>query len=164
MIFKRIGKSQLKDSNEPKVNEIKLKKDYQFMYENFLISSQSDLYLLLEESGGLIDALRFNFLIYKYGYPNDEAMAAHPMSKYGLGFYGLYEVFNSPWIVEIRNSNRIHPRHIDKMYNDYKHYIARFKDVTLDVICLKMEELQLTKGQLIEILNKEIGFINNNAS
>jgi hypothetical protein len=159
MIFKRTDKSHPTDSNEPKVNEIKLKKDYKFMYENFLVSGQRDLYLLLEESEGLINALRFNFLIYKYGYPNDEAMAAHPMTKYGLGFYGLFEVLNSPWIIEIRDSNRIHPRHNDSMYNDYKHYIARFKDVTLDVICSKMEELQMTKGQLIEIVNKEIEFI-----
>jgi hypothetical protein len=159
MIFKRTDKSNTADSNEPKVTEIKLKKDFKFMYENFLISGQRDLYLLLEESEGLIDALRFNFLIYKYGYPNDEAMGAHPMTKYGLGFYGLFEVLNSPWIIEIRDSNMIHPSHNDNMYNNYKHYIARFKDVTLDVICSKMEELQMTKGQLIEIVNKEIEFI-----
>jgi hypothetical protein len=91
-------------------------------------------------------------------------MGAHPMAKYGLGFYGLFEVLNSPWIFEISNDNRIHPKHQDNIYNDYKHYIARFKDVTLDVICSKMEEMQLTKGQLLEIVNKEIDFINNNAS
>jgi hypothetical protein len=159
MIFKRIDKSPLKDSNDPKVNEIKLRKDYKFMYENFLISGQADLYLLLEESEGLIDTLRFNFLIYKYGYPNDEAIGAHPMAKYGLGFYGFFEVLNSPWIIELQNSNGIHPKHNMSMYNGYKHYIARFKDVTLDVICSKMEELRLTKGQLIEIVNKEIEFI-----
>ncbi len=159
MIFKRTDRSKTTDSCEPQVTEIKLKKDFKFMYENFLISGQRDLYLLLEESEGLIDALRFNFLIYKYGYPNEEAMGAHPMTKYGLGFYGLFEVLNSPWIIEIRDSNRIHSSHNDNMYNDYKHYIASFKDVTLDVICSKMEELQLTKGQLIEIVNKEIEFL-----
>lgn len=159
MIFKRTDKSQLKDSNEPKVNEIKLKKDYKFMYESFFISSQHDLYLLLEENEGLIDTIKFKFLIYKYGFPNDEAMGAHPMAKFGLGFYGLFEVFNSPWIIQIRDSNRIHPRHNNNMYSDYKHYIARLKDVILDVICSKMEELQLTKGQLTEIVNKEIELI-----
>lgn len=155
MIFKR----KIIASEKPIVKEIKLKKEYKFMYENFLISGQQDLYLLLEENDGLLDTLRFKFLIYKYGYPNDEAMDAHPMAKYGLGFYGLFEVLNSPWIIEIRNSNWIHPRHNNNMYNDYKHYIARFKDVTLDVICSKMDELQMTKGQLIEIVNKEIEFI-----
>ena len=160
MIFKRKDKPQESGGqNDPKINEIKLKKDYKFMYENFLISSQHDLYLFLEENEGLIDAIKFKFLIYKYGYPNDEAMGAHPMAKYGLGFYGLFEVKNSPWIIEIRNSNRIHPGHDDNMYSNYNHYVARFKDVTLDVICSKMEELQLTKEQVTEIINKEIGFL-----
>lgn len=159
MFFKRTDKSNTSDSNDPKVTEVRLQKDFKFMYENFLISGQQDLYLLLEESDGLVAALRFNFLIYKYGYPNDEAMGAHPMAKYGLGFYGLFEVLNSPWIIEIRDSNRIHPRHNDSMFSDYKHYVARFKDVTLDVICSKMEEVQMTKQELIEIVQKEIAFI-----
>jgi hypothetical protein len=157
MIFNIIKRPNLK--NAPKVNEIKLKKEYKFMYENFIISSQRDLYLLLEESDGKIETLHFNFLIYKYGFPNDETIGAHPMAKYGLGFYGLFEVLNSPWIIEIRNSNRIYPMHNENKFDDYKHYIARFKDVTLDVICSKLEELQLTKEQLNEIVNKEIEFI-----
>lgn len=146
-------------ANEPKVNEIKLGKAYKFMYENFLISGQRELYLLLKEHDGFLDIIRFNFLIYKYGYPNDEAMGAHSMAKYGLGFYGLFEVVNSPWIIEISDSNRIHPPYNANIYSEYKHYIARFKDVTLDVISTKMEELQLTKDQLMEIVNKEIEFI-----
>jgi hypothetical protein len=130
------------------------------MYENFLISNQQDLYLLLEENEGLINTIRFKlFKIYKYGFPNDEVIGAHPMAKFGLGFYGLFDVINSPWITHIRDSNRIHPRHNDNMFTDYKHYIARFKDVTLDVICKKMEEIQLTKEQVIEIVNKEMEII-----
>jgi hypothetical protein len=129
------------------------------MYENFLISGQQELYLMLEENDELIDILKFNFKVYKYGYPNDEAMGSHPMTKYGLGFYGLFEVLNSPWIKEICEGNRIHPRHDDSMFSDYKHYIVRFKDVTLDVLCNKIEELQLTKRQIFETINKEIEFI-----
>jgi hypothetical protein len=144
---------------EPKAIELKLKQNYRFMYENFLISGQRELYLMLEANNGIIDVLKFNFYVYKYGYPNDEALGSHPMAKYGLGFYGLFEVLNSPWIKEICEGNKIHPRHDDSMYDDYKHYIVRFKDVTLDVLCSKMEELQLTKEQILETVNKEIEFI-----
>lgn len=152
-----------KQEDKPSVGKVALKKEYKFMYENFLISSQRELYLLLEESEGIIDIVKFDFLIYKYGYPNDEAMGTHPMAKFGLGFYGLFEVLNSPWISEIRDSNRIHPGLNDNIFSDYKHYIAGFKDVTLDVICNKMEELQLNKNQIMEIVNKEIKFIKNKA-
>jgi hypothetical protein len=155
MIFGRKNKTR----TEPKVIEIKLKKDYRFMYENFLISKQQELYLMLEENDGIIDLLKFNFTVYKYGYPNDEAMGSHPMAKFGLGFYGLFEVLNSPWIKEVCEGNRIHPRHDDSMFNGSKHYIVRFKDVTLDVLCNKMEETQLTREQIFEIVSKEIEFI-----
>ena len=47
--------------NKPEVREISLKKEYKFMYWNFLISSQHDLYLLLEEENGVIDTLKFDF-------------------------------------------------------------------------------------------------------
>lgn len=147
------------ERNEPRVVEIILKKYYKFMYENFLISSQHELFLFLEENNGVIDIIKFNFKIYKYGFPNDEALGAHPMAKFGLGFYGLFEVYNSPWIIEVLDSNRVHPKHIENRYSQYKHYIARFKDVTLDVICSKMEELQISKEQLAEIINKEIKYI-----
>ena len=100
MIFNRKNKTR----TEPKVIEIKLKKDYRFMYENFLISGQQELYLMLEENNGIIDLLKFNFKVYKYGYPNDEAMGSHPMAKFGLGFYGLFEVLNSPWRSEEHTS------------------------------------------------------------
>jgi hypothetical protein len=143
----------------PQVIGVKLSRDYKFMYDNFLISSQHELYLLLQERGGQVDTLKFDFSIYKFGYPNDEAMGAHPLAKFGLGFYGLFEVLNSPWIKEICEANRIHSRHDDKMFEDVRHYIARFKDVTLDILCRKMEETQLTKERIIELVDKEIGFL-----
>jgi len=136
------------------VTEVSLQKDYTFMYENFIVSSQQNLFLLLEENDKKIDALQFDFKVYKYGYPNDEV--GHPLQKHGLGFYGLYEVSNSDWIKELRDNNRQHPMHNDAWYDNYKHYIAKFKDVTLEVICTTMKEVQLTKEQLFAFLEEEI--------
>ena len=124
------------------------------MYQNFIIASQQNLLLLLEQTENAIDALRFDFLIHKYGYPNDEV--SHPLSKYGLGFYGLFEVTNSPWIIELRNINRQHSRHTDSMFDNYKHYIAKFKDVTVEVISTKIEEIQLTKIELLTFIDAEV--------
>lgn len=139
------------------VKEITLKKHYRFMFENFVISSQRELFLLLEENDGVIDSLKFNFSIYKYGYPNDEV--GHPLMKFGLGFYGFYEVFNSPWIEDIKINNRSHPSHSDDAFKRKRHFIAKFKDVTLEVIADKYEEVQITKDEFINIVKKEIEYI-----
>ena len=136
------------------VTEISLKKDYAFIYENFIVSSQQKLFLLLEQADDLIDTLQFDFLIYKYGYPNDEV--SHPLSKYGLGFYGLFKVTNSPWVTELRDNNRQHSRHTDSLFDNYQHYIAKFKDVTVEIICTKMEETQLTKSELLTFIDEQV--------
>ena len=82
------------DQAEITLTEVSLNKDYQFMYEGFVVSSQQTLFLLLTQKYDKIDALKFDFLLYKYGYPNDEA--SHPLAIYGLRSYGLFKVDNSP--------------------------------------------------------------------
>ena len=77
---------------KPKVVEIGLSKNYAFMYENFVIATQHDTYLLLEKHDNVIDVLHFDSANIKYGSPNDEASGGHPLCKFGLGFYGLFEV------------------------------------------------------------------------
>lgn len=146
-----------KNKSTVSVSEVRLQKDYVFMYENFVFSSQQKLYLILEKTDDNIYALKFNFLIYKYGYPNDEI--SHPLSKYGLGIYGIFKINNSPWLAEIINTNRQHPRHSDNMYAGVQHYIFNFKDVTLEVLCRKMEEVQITKAYFLELLEEQIKFI-----
>lgn len=145
---------------QQKVEEIKLDKDYKFMYENFIISSQRNLYLLLEENNGIVDALCFKFIIYKYGYPNDEVQ--HPLSQFGLGFYGFYEVKNSDWIQNLENWNSKHPKHIAGMRMKDKHYVARFKDLTLEIIATGDYEFkQILKDDLLAIVNNELQNLNN---
>ena len=146
-----------KDNNTIRVTEVNLSKDYAFMYENFIVSSQHKLLLLLEQTDNVIDTLQFDSLIYKYGYPNDEV--SHPLSKYGLGSYGLFQVANSPWVTELRDNNRQHHKHNDSSFDDYKHYVAKFKDITVEVICTNMKEIQLTKLELLVFLDEQINYL-----
>jgi len=146
-----------KKENTITVAEVGLKKDYAFMYENFIVASQQKLYLLLEQTDDVIESLQFDALIYKYGYPNDEV--SHPYTKFGLGSYGLFKVDNSPWITELKENNRQHHRHTDSSFDNYKHYVAKFKDVTVEVICTQMNEIQLTKAKLLAFVEEQIGFL-----
>lgn len=143
-------------TKKPKVSEVKLSRDYSFMYENFAILTQNDTYLFLEKSGGEIYALHFDSPVTKYGGPNDEAHGGHPLAKYGLGLYGLYEVEHSPLVNEMMIANRVHPSHSDSMFSNYKHYIACFKDVKFESVCRNMEEITLTNNDVMALLGKEL--------
>lgn len=74
------------------------------------------------------------YLQIRHGYPNDEALGAHPLGKYGLKFYDVFEVKNSPEVEDIKKRNRIHPRHTDASFENDRHWIFTFQDETLDVI------------------------------
>ena len=147
---------------EPKVQEIKLSKEYRFMYENCVFCTQHYTYLLLEKNGDEISALKFDSSLSKYGYPNDESRGGHSLSNHGLGFYGLFEVHNSPWIKEVMIQNRIHPQHNDSMYDSDRHFIACFKDVTLEVISSSFEEIQLPTLEFMNTVTQELNYLNIN--
>ena len=144
---------------KPNVSEIKLSRGHSFMYENFVILTQTGAYLLLGKDGYVISALYFDSPYCKYGGPNDEAHGGHPLAQYGLDVYGLFEVENSPWIEEMMTTNRIHPRHSDSLFADYRHYIACFKDVKFESICRTMKELTLSKSEVDALLNKELSYL-----
>jgi len=147
------------ESSNQYAQKITLEKDYKFMYENFIVSSQQTLFLFLEENNETIEALNFRFKVYKYGYPNDEVGLTSKIS--GVEIYGISQVINSDWIKELMINNRSHSKHSDSFYSNLKHYIIRFKDVTLEVISQNYEIVKITKEELSEIINKQLEYIKN---
>ena len=79
------------ESSNQYAHKITLEKDYKFMYENFIVSTQQNLFLFLEENNGIIEALNFQFKVYKYGYPNNEVGLPSKIS--GVEIYGISQVF-----------------------------------------------------------------------
>lgn len=43
-----------------KISEIKLSRHYKFMYENFVIATQHNVFLMLEKHGDVITCLQFD--------------------------------------------------------------------------------------------------------
>ena len=143
----------------PKAFEVPLKRSYEFLYENFVIATQHDLYLLLGKSGDKVSGIRFCSSVFKYGYPNDEV--PHPLYQYGLGFYDLYTIENSKWIEEIRSLNSNHPSDAPYLHEGKKHYIVSFKDVTLEVIAREIEEFEISTSELSQIISQELYDVRN---
>jgi hypothetical protein len=142
---------------KPKVNEIQLNREYKFMYQGFVLTNQSDAYLFLDADDQRIYGILFepNY-IHKFGYPNDEALGSHELAKYGLKWYSLFEVQNSPWIKQLTEANRCHPRHRDSLYADFQHYILPMKDNTFEIITKKITEIALTEKELMQLMKTEI--------
>lgn len=147
-------------SSSPVVNEVWLSRRYRFMYENFVIATQNETFLVMERGGDQVHAIRFDSPNIRYGAPNDEARTAHSLAKYGLGLYGLFEVKNSPWLKESVAANWIHPRHSDSLFAGRRHFIACFKDVMLEVQCCNMEEVTMTSSQIFDLITNQIRHLN----
>lgn len=138
----------------PVATEVQLNGSYKFMYDNFVIATQRDLYVFLQKSGEVLKGLKFGFLVYRYGYPNDEI--GHPFMDCGLGYYGLYQIENSPWVQEIRGQNSAHPKDTVFLHVGMRHYIIRFKDVTLEVIAKDFHEIEISTGGLDSLISSEL--------
>ena len=74
-------------------------------------------------------------LYYGMGYPNDEALRAHPLYENGLGLYDFHVVENSPLIADLDRRNQVHNRHVAGNYlKRFRHWIITFHDKTLEVV------------------------------
>lgn len=72
-------------------------------------------------------------LLTKFGYPNDEALAGHPLYARGLQFYGVFEVLRSTWASTVVAQNR---RSFPDTRDDYagRHFIFTFHDSTFECL------------------------------
>lgn len=71
----------------------------------------------------------------KLGYPNDEALAGHALYSSGLGFCGIFEVRPSPWMEEVKTSNRVSFPKFDMP--DSMHIIVTLHDHTFECLTQK---------------------------
>jgi hypothetical protein len=87
------------------------------------------------ESGSTAILYFEGVLYYAMGYPNDEALNAHPLYGNGLGFYDFHVVENSPLIADLDRRNQLHERHVAGNYlKRFRHWIITFHDETLEVV------------------------------
>ena len=90
--------------------------------------------------------IRFEGLLhYEMGYPNDEALHAHPLYRFGLRPYGFYVVENSPLIAELDRRNEVQKRHVAGSYlKRFRHWVITFHDETLEVVARNAQVVGIT--------------------
>jgi len=78
--------------------------------------------------------LKFNASLFRFGYPNEEALAGHPLHKFGLNLYGFHIVENSPLIEELATQNKVHSMNDPAHWKKLSHWLITFHDETLEVV------------------------------
>lgn len=105
--------------------------------EALTYASESELIVrYVVAGGGRVALIHFPLVSsFRFGMPNDEALGGHPLAKFGLKFYGVHRVENSPWISELEEQNAVHPGHDKVRFLEGKvHYIFTFQDSMLECV------------------------------
>lgn len=84
---------------------------------------------------------------FTFGYPNDEALGAHPLFKYGVSFYAFNKIENSPYLVELGKRNAKEFPGTEELMMEKQHYLASFHDETLEVVCDNLEFIGRVKAE-----------------
>jgi hypothetical protein len=92
----------------------------------------------------------------RFGGPNDEAIAGHPLHGKGLAAYRAHEVRNSAWIEEAIKVNSVHPSHSDAPFRQLHHYALLFHDEMIKALAGSIES-RLVKGTMRGIMQDLAG-------
>lgn len=87
-------------------------------------------------------------LYYAMGYPNDQALNAHPLYASGLKFYGFHIVENSPVITDLDRRNQVHKRYVAEADTKrFRHWIVTFHDETFEIVARNARFVQSSKKE-----------------
>lgn len=92
----------------------------------------------------------------KFGLPNDEARAGHPLYDRGLRGYGVFEVHNSSWIELETQQNRVAFPNTPE--STQRHFIFTFHDSTFECIVRGLRATLSTKpyAEVFEDIRKGV--------
>jgi hypothetical protein len=89
----------------------------------------------------------------RFGYPSDAALARHPLFDKGLGHFGVFEVFDSAWVRQLRDQHRATgaPDGANAPGASPRHFAFTFHDSTLECVADELVVV-LTRDRLDEII------------
>ncbi|MCS1350901.1 hypothetical protein [Mechercharimyces sp. CAU 1602] len=75
-----------------------------------------------------------NCMKLQFGSPNAEIRKSHRLWDKGLESYGVFQVENSRWIVELDSQSQIHPLYRQSKLTNKKHFVFCLEDSTFECI------------------------------
>jgi hypothetical protein len=84
-----------------------------------------------------VDCLNVSF-----GFPNDEALAGHPLHEVGLHPYNVHVVEGSAWIEELQRIEHVGFPNAD-IVRGHKHFVFVFHDTTMEAIARDLIPIEL---------------------
>ncbi|HXU07178.1 MAG TPA: hypothetical protein VN903_39765 [Polyangia bacterium] len=92
-------------------------------------------------------------VLYKFGAPNDEVLAGHPLHGKGLAAYRAHTVERSRWIEEQKRINSVHPQHDPESWKPFRHYLLAFHDETFECIATahSVKEIDSTFAEVLDL-------------
>jgi hypothetical protein len=91
--------------------------------------------------------------LFKFGYPNDEALPGHPLYRHGFEGIAVYEVRQSSWIAEAARQNCIKFPESDPSRWRLRHFLFSFHESTLELLGSGMD-VSISNEPLAEILHE----------
>lgn len=89
-----------------------------------------------------------------FGYPNDEGLVSHPLEKYGLGYYDLQEVYESPSIEQFIEMLKV-TYSPETDFSGLRHFIWVFHDETFETICSGFKVLSGDEAERLDSLTNQ---------
>jgi hypothetical protein len=104
--------------------------------EAIVLATETQLFLRYATAENETAVIHFPLVkTFQFGSPNDEALGGHPLAKFGLKYYQVHRIKNSPLIAELEKRNSVHPRHLkERFLQDAVHYVFTFQDSTLECV------------------------------
>ena len=115
-------------------------KDISKDFENCTVFSNShDLKLVFSDCTILFEEP----LVYKFGYPNNEVSHYTNVAKaIEAEDLVLYKLKDTEWIKSIIKLNSNHPKHSDKLFESFYHFLIFFEDNTFECLATDYKIIQ----------------------
>jgi hypothetical protein len=104
--------------------------------EAIVFATETQLFLRYSTADEETAVIQFPLVkTFQFGSPNDEALGGHPLTGFGLKYYSVHRIDNSPWIAELEQRNSIHLKHDkERFIKNAVHYVFTFQDSTLECV------------------------------
>jgi hypothetical protein len=127
-------------------------------HSRVVISRGGVFYLLLEKQEETVNAIRYIWTSQRASDPYDVKNGLHPLSQFGLGSNGIFEVKNSPWLDEYYRWNLNGPLYNEHAIMRYRHIVLCGLDRVFELIAHPGHEIRVHESEFFDELRRQLNY------